>query len=334
MTDPSRRRGASLIVVIWVTTIVAGMAVAFLRDTGTDQLRLRNLADEIQADAIIDAALARTVLALVLSETSWPADEAWVWAYDAAEITIETTPEIGRIDLNQAPIELFEVVLNEFDWEEEQITALLTNIAEARGEELETDEDRLDFDETEVDETEPNEAEEENGDLEDDETLVEDESVAPALTSLREVAGLLDGEFEVGPEFFDQFTIFTGAPLPEMALLEPRMRTLIDAAEISVEPELGEEETETDPIEEEDETEEEGVVGDLEEFLQDEPSLAELAEALGSSAIFRVDLRAKLANGFRRDVRIVVTLDNQEESEGYRVLDWQPITALEDEARP
>lgn len=337
MNSNQRNRGASLIVVIWVTTIIAGLAVAFLRDTTTDQLRLRNLADEIQADAVVEAALARTVLALAESDQSWEAGEPHNWEYDDAKLVIDVVPEIARFDLNRTPLELITILLEELEIDQELADSLLENLADARGIDLESDDDLV--------LTTLEDAEEEGEEEEEEEEPVEESAGAPPFLSLRELAGFLEEDEHAQRLLWDRFTVYTGASLPENALLEPELKAEIEAADLEQsdgEPQIetvsetDEDETSLDQAIEEEPADdpEEAPAIDLEELLERSHSLAELAAALGEMPIFRIDLLAELRSGFRRRVAVVLTLDETDENKGYRVLDWQPMVVLPEETTP
>ncbi len=336
MIPERRQSGAALIVVLWVTTIIAAAAVAFSKSAGTDQLRLRNMTEIIRSDSVLDSAVARTAMALIDQDLSWRFGEPYAWRFDEVAVTINVSPEMQRFDLNYAPLAAFDVLLDIAEVEAADREAFLDAVAELRGEEREDDDEfaagATFFEEPPDDETgEGEDGSEEEG--------VSELAFMHAREALDHIIDLVDDPQPI----LDNLTVYSGTSFPELALVEPDVRAALTRANVRPhesaeegqdEGDLEDEASEESLLEEEEALEDEessGPLIDLDELLDDQPLLSELAEALGSAPIFRLDIEAASPSGFRRRALVMLTLDRDSSGKGYHILDWQVTTRAREE---
>jgi general secretion pathway protein K len=105
----SRQRGLALVMVLWVTILMAYMAASFLSQTRTTQLLVRNRLDIARAEALADAGVYWAIHKLTQADARdrWRADgRTYEWQFEGHAIEITIQDEAGKVDLNQAPGEL------------------------------------------------------------------------------------------------------------------------------------------------------------------------------------------------------------------------------------
>ncbi len=113
----ARERGFALILVIWVMTLLAALAAAVAADFHSDTTVARNRLALAQARASADAGVALAVTRLLDPDlaTRWPADgRSRAVSYAGAAIALRVDDEDGKVDLNNAPIEMIAGLLEEF----------------------------------------------------------------------------------------------------------------------------------------------------------------------------------------------------------------------------
>jgi len=130
-----REEGFALLLVIWITALMALLAAGIAGDTQGEariaQSRLNLARLRLAADAGIDLA------ALGLTDPDpaqrWRADgSARSLRYEGTALTIAVQDEGGKIDLNQAPLELIGGLIDEFDIARSDRDAILSAIAVRR----------------------------------------------------------------------------------------------------------------------------------------------------------------------------------------------------------
>ena len=99
----SRQRGIALLSVLLLLTLLSLIAANFAHTTRGDINLARNLIDNAKADALAEAAIARSILGLRESQADkiWRTDFAvYAWRYKQAELRVLVQDEGGRIDVN------------------------------------------------------------------------------------------------------------------------------------------------------------------------------------------------------------------------------------------
>ena len=133
-------RGVALLAVLWVTTLLAAIAVSFVGSIRTETTVTRNLVDSAKAQALADAGVYRAIVALYQGFEEVPSvagaaelalpdtgtqDEAaasaaalasagplkadgrpYLWAFEGSTLKITVQSEAGKIDLNAGRNEL------------------------------------------------------------------------------------------------------------------------------------------------------------------------------------------------------------------------------------
>ncbi|HET9764070.1 MAG TPA: hypothetical protein VFR50_11160 [Casimicrobiaceae bacterium] len=109
MTPPgsgAAQRGIALIMVLWLTVLLAAIASAFAYSMRTETLAARNAVSLAQARSIADGAIMRMAFELMRPRTpneSWQADGApHFWDEGDAHVAANAIDESGKIDLNSA----------------------------------------------------------------------------------------------------------------------------------------------------------------------------------------------------------------------------------------
>ncbi|HEY3919307.1 MAG TPA: hypothetical protein VGL83_16070 [Stellaceae bacterium] len=116
---PARRRdrGFALVLVIWVLALLALLGAEVAADSRSEAVVSRNRLDLAQARASADAGIALAVMGLLdpNQATRWQADTVpHNVDYAGRPLVITIVDEGGKIDLNNAPIELIGGLLGEF----------------------------------------------------------------------------------------------------------------------------------------------------------------------------------------------------------------------------
>jgi len=110
----SRETGIALVVVLWVTTLLAVMASSFAIAMRTETLLARNLIESAQAHYLAEAGVERAILELLRrgTEERWPTDgsEQEV-ALGNGTVTVAIVDETAKVDLNTAPAGLLDGLL-------------------------------------------------------------------------------------------------------------------------------------------------------------------------------------------------------------------------------
>ena len=105
------QRGVALLIVLWMLLLMSLLAAAFVTTTRSDLAIARNATESVRARTLADAGITRAAIALSESDPRlrWRADgTSYRWAFAGGAVTIAIVGEIGKIDLNAAPIEVLE----------------------------------------------------------------------------------------------------------------------------------------------------------------------------------------------------------------------------------
>ena len=99
-----RQRGIALVVVLWITILLAAIAVGMSQDSRTQTLLTRNQLALVKARAFADGAIERAMyehLRPPFSEKVWfPNGAVHGWEEDGAKLAVSLAYESGRINLN------------------------------------------------------------------------------------------------------------------------------------------------------------------------------------------------------------------------------------------
>ncbi len=129
-------RGVALVLVIWVLTLLLVIAGSFLYAMRTELRAAHNAALIARADALAQAAVARTLIELfkpVGGPDVWRReDAARDWAFDGARVRIRFTDESAKIDINTANNELLKGLFRSAGMGEEDATKLLDAVLDWR----------------------------------------------------------------------------------------------------------------------------------------------------------------------------------------------------------
>ncbi|WP_313172425.1 type II secretion system protein GspK [Stenotrophomonas sp.] len=107
-------RGAALVLVLWVVALLATTIAAFAMTARVEHLQGRVSGDlaggEQVAHAGIDYALSR--MRATSTQPSWHADgRPYRWQFDGHAVTLRIVDETGKVDLNQADLNLLQALL-------------------------------------------------------------------------------------------------------------------------------------------------------------------------------------------------------------------------------
>lgn len=132
---PGGRRGIALIAVLWALVLLALVAASFTRTTRTEINLVRNLVDNMQAEALADAGVHLAVEGLMRPETEdgWRADgTVREVQLDGGELRVAVRDEGGKIDLNVAPAALIAALFQAVGEAPERSAALADAVADFR----------------------------------------------------------------------------------------------------------------------------------------------------------------------------------------------------------
>ena len=102
----ARQRGIALVLVIWVTILIAVIASSFIVERRTETLIVRNSISMARAEAIADAGVQRAVWELYRTDNApdaWKRDGTpYAWSFDGVPVKVEIRDESAKIDINTA----------------------------------------------------------------------------------------------------------------------------------------------------------------------------------------------------------------------------------------
>jgi general secretion pathway protein K len=110
-----RERGVALVLVIWVTVLIAVIASAFIVERRTDTMVIGNSLSIARAEALADAGIQRAVFEIYRNDNS---PDAWkrdgtrhTMEMDGVPIAVEMRDESAKIDINTAQDQLIRGLL-------------------------------------------------------------------------------------------------------------------------------------------------------------------------------------------------------------------------------
>lgn len=130
-------RGIALLSVLWITGLLAVIAASFASSTRTEARLARNLVANAKAEALADGGIQRAVLGLleVDPETAWRADgTTYAMTLGEGDVQIQIEDEDAKIDLNGAPRELFQGLMQALGVAPDEAEALADRILDYRDE--------------------------------------------------------------------------------------------------------------------------------------------------------------------------------------------------------
>jgi general secretion pathway protein K len=128
-------RGIALISVLWIAGLLAVMAANFVSASRTQARLARNHLENAKAQALADGGVQRAVLGLLEREPErvWRADgRIYRFALGEGELQISIRDEDGKIDINEAPLELLAGLLRALRLEPEAAQAMAERIGDFR----------------------------------------------------------------------------------------------------------------------------------------------------------------------------------------------------------
>jgi general secretion pathway protein K len=133
---PSRdSRGFALILVLWITALLAVIAASLVSSARTEIRLASNLVENAKAEALADGAIQRAALGLLAVDPgqAWRAGGGpYRLTYGAGEVWVSIADEDGKVDLNAAPPELLAGLLAQFGLSAEAAQAMADRIVDYR----------------------------------------------------------------------------------------------------------------------------------------------------------------------------------------------------------
>ena len=120
---------------LWTLVLLSIMAGSFLRETRTGMMLSRNAVENAQARTLAEAGIHRAVLAMSQAgfEDRWRADgRTYLWPFAGGEVRISIRDEAGKIDLNEAPVELLRGLFEAAGVEPDRSRGLADAVADFR----------------------------------------------------------------------------------------------------------------------------------------------------------------------------------------------------------
>jgi general secretion pathway protein K len=128
-------RGIALVSVLWITGLLAIMAASFVSASRTEARLARNLLENAKAEALADAGVQRAALGLLEldPERVWKPDgRVYRFPLGEGEVEVSIRDEDGKIDLNEASIELLAGLFAALGLEREAAQAMAERIGDFR----------------------------------------------------------------------------------------------------------------------------------------------------------------------------------------------------------
>ncbi|MET0049125.1 MAG: hypothetical protein ABW066_15195 [Sedimenticola sp.] len=117
-----RQQGFAIVLVIWALLLLTTIAASFAYSVRVETMGGIGLTDRVNAEAIANAALHRTVFGLLVKDRkqAWVADgRVYEIPWPDTKVSVRIRSESGKVDLNYAPRELleglFETLLEDYD---------------------------------------------------------------------------------------------------------------------------------------------------------------------------------------------------------------------------
>jgi len=130
-----RARGVALLLVLWLTMLLAAVVGAFALTAQMEKLQGRTLSRGIVAEQAARAGVEYALTRLVESDPRqrWLADgRRYDWAFGGARVRIEAVDESGKVDLNAADVDLLARLFVVVGVDQAEATAIAAAIADWR----------------------------------------------------------------------------------------------------------------------------------------------------------------------------------------------------------
>lgn len=128
-------RGIALISVLWIAGLLAIMAASFVSASRTEARFARNQQENAKAEALADAGVQRAALGLleIDPQRAWrPDGRVYRFALGEGDIQVSIRDEDGKIDLNEASIELLAGLFAALDLDPETAQTMAERIGDFR----------------------------------------------------------------------------------------------------------------------------------------------------------------------------------------------------------
>ena len=128
-------RGIALISVLWIAGLLAVMAASFVSASRTEARFARNQQENAKAEALADAGVQRAALGLleIDPQRAWrPDGRVYRFALGEGDVQVSIRDEDGKIDLNEASIELLAGLFAALDLDPEAAQAMAERIGDFR----------------------------------------------------------------------------------------------------------------------------------------------------------------------------------------------------------
>ncbi|HYM85957.1 MAG TPA: type II secretion system minor pseudopilin GspK, partial [Pseudoxanthomonas sp.] len=100
-----RMHGAALVLVLWLTMLLATLIVTFVMTAGVESLQGKGLSKGAAAQEIARAGVEYALLRVAEQDPAaqWiPDGRLYLWNYGGNQLDISIVDETGKVDLNQA----------------------------------------------------------------------------------------------------------------------------------------------------------------------------------------------------------------------------------------
>ena len=284
------QRGLVLLVVLWTVLLLCLIATSMLDTSRTDVNLARNLVGATRAELLAETAANVALYALVNradSEDAWRRDgSVYAWREEDGELRARVTQEEGRIDLNEAPVDLLASLLVAAGVEDPEARQIADAIADFR----DSDSDRREYGAEDADydnATQP---------------LGAKDGPFETIDELLRVPGMTIGVFQ---RIKPALTIFTRLEAPEPESAMPLVRAAL-------------EETVADQIE----TSDSAIEETADQPLEDMPTLVDegTGQRGGSRGLYRIEAAARLPDGSSSGIETIILLSGRPKNP-FRVLE-------------
>jgi general secretion pathway protein K len=137
MRAPSRQRGVALVLVIWMTVVLAVVAVSFILERRTETMVVLNSVSMARTEAAANAGVSRAIAESYRNDPT--ALDAWKrdgsphdWVFDGIAVRVEMRDESAKIDLNTASEALLRGLLVSAGLNDDEASKLLDAILDWR----------------------------------------------------------------------------------------------------------------------------------------------------------------------------------------------------------
>jgi len=128
-------RGIALVSVLWIAGLLATMAASFVSTSRTEARLTRNQLENAKAEALADAGVQRAALGLLEldPQRAWQPDgRLYRFALGEGDVQVSIRDEDGKIDLNEASMELLAGLFAALDLEPEAAETMAARIGDFR----------------------------------------------------------------------------------------------------------------------------------------------------------------------------------------------------------